>query len=89
MSRFTPTQQRLLAVLSDGEPHSPAELSKCVNDDLAVDGVLRNHIKLLRDKLFSVGELIVCEIHWGSRKGHRVCYRHVKSIGAVKSRSLV
>lgn len=73
--RFTPTQQRILDILSDGMPHHRSELHRCLNDDMSSTKVLRGHIYLLREKLLKRGENILCEYFKGS-----FMYRHVRLI---------
>ena len=73
MDEFTPIQRRMLEVLSDGLPHHPDDLWKCLQDELAPKVNIKVHIKALRYKLRLRGQDIVCEtIH---RRGH---YRHVR-----------
>jgi hypothetical protein len=52
---YTPTERRILALLSDGFLHSKNELRKCLNDDLSEDGV-KFHIWSLRKKLKGAGQ---------------------------------
>jgi DNA-binding response OmpR family regulator len=70
---FTPLQERLLAVLSDGMPHHRDELYSCLDDDLADPGALRVAIHYLRKKLNRKGHTIICEV--GQDRLYR--YRHV------------
>jgi DNA-binding CsgD family transcriptional regulator len=58
---YTPTQRKILAVLSDGRPHSREELFACLPDDLGSVSNVRAHLSILRRKLR--GRLIVCELH--------------------------
>lgn len=66
-------RQRMLAMLSDGKPHSRRELHSCLWDEAGPLSNIKQHISLIRAKLRPLGEEIVCEIH--NRKVH---YRHVK-----------
>lgn len=59
LSEFTPTQKRLLEVLSDGMMHSNYELLGCLNDELASIGTVRAHIYYLRTRLRPKGYDIV------------------------------
>ncbi len=60
MPSFTPTQQRIMDVLGDGLPHSRAEIQLCLNDEMAVNGVVDCHIQQLRVKLRKDGHEVVC-----------------------------
>jgi hypothetical protein len=75
---FTPIQQCLLAVLSDGGPHEPVELLDCLGDPESGVKNLWPHLTYLRRKLRPSGEDIVCEIY--RRKMH---YRHVRLLAAA------
>jgi hypothetical protein len=55
---FTPTQKRILRVLSDGEPHYAEELQKVLYDDLGGRGNLHRHISALRNILKPLGHTI-------------------------------
>jgi len=74
-SLFTPTQQRMLRVLSDGLPHTRDELGACLDDELAKPKAIHNHLIVLRKLLKCHGETVLCE--W-DRKRPR--YRHVRLI---------
>ncbi len=70
---FTPTEVRILNVLSDGEAHTRKELMGCLNDELTGFGTLAVHIHGLRKKLRERGEFVVTE-----RPGRSpVMFRHV------------
>ncbi len=73
MTTFTKTETAILALLSDGEPHTRAELRACLSDDMAAESAVRLHVMRIRRKLKPVGEHIVCE--WVQR---RCEYRHVR-----------
>ena len=70
---FTPTQLRILQVLSDGLQHTRAELIACLCDDLCGKGVVATHLTYLRAKLRPMGQDVVCEA-----VGRSVKYRHVR-----------
>lgn len=74
MNGYTPTQKRILQVLSDGQPHSRYELKDCLNDELVEMRVLAVHLSKLR-KALPTGETIVCELF---KRG--IHYRHVRLI---------
>lgn len=62
-SQFSPTEQRMLAVLADGLRHTKKELFACLDDDLAEIRAIRGHICRLRPKLNKIGEHIVSEFY--------------------------
>jgi DNA-binding response OmpR family regulator len=73
---FTPTQQRIMAVLADGLPHSTAEMLGCLLDELNDASCLRSHISHLRKKLRPTGQDIISQRMNGNRAdGH---YRLVR-----------
>lgn len=72
-SRFTPTESRLLSLLSDGLPHSKKELHACLYDSLGILNNIQAHISHLRSKIRPKGEDIVCE--YAKRQ---IWYRHVR-----------
>lgn len=76
---FTPIQQRIIELLSDGMPHDRSEVLKCIGDPLADYANLYPHISYLRTKLVQKGEWIVYEAYRGS-----LMYRHVKLIAPVR-----
>jgi hypothetical protein len=76
--QYTPTQERLLAVLADGLPHRREELMGCLNDDLAERVILQCHISLLRKKLRPVGQDILCEF---AQRTYQ--YRHVRLLASA------
>lgn len=63
---MTPTQQRMLSLLSDGKAHSAEELHACLEDELSALSNVRAHVSNTRSILRSAGLTIVCE---------RGCYR--------------
>jgi len=72
-------QQKMLAVLSDGLPHTRRELFACLYDT-SPDTRLANiqqHISHLRKQLRPQGLGIVCEL-----VSRRICYRQVRFISA-------
>lgn len=70
---FTKTQNAILAVLSDGQPHTREELHKCLPDDMTELSAVRVHVCNIRKVLRLMGQDIVCELR--HRKIH---YRHVR-----------
>ena len=76
-NKFTPTQVRMLQVLSDGEPHTYQELHNCLRDELSYKGNMYCHITILRKKLLreTPKQTIICEVNGGWRRERM--YRHV------------
>lgn len=56
---FTPTEQRIIAVLADGQPHARKELMGCLDDELAEKTALKRHLTRLRKKLRPQGRDIM------------------------------
>lgn len=73
MPRFTPTQSCIVAALSDGEAHPPAELLLCLQDAQASVSTLWVHLSHIRAKLRPLGEDVLCVLH-----NRRPAYRHVR-----------
>lgn len=73
MTTFTRTETTILALLSDGERHTRAELLGCLSDDMADEAAVRPHVMRIRKKLEPRDEAIICE--WVQR---RCLYRHVR-----------
>jgi hypothetical protein len=70
---FTAIQQRMIAVLSDGRPHTRKELHACLWDEKAKLSSICFHLSLIRSKLRTQGQDILCE--WYNKSFH---YRHVR-----------
>jgi DNA-binding CsgD family transcriptional regulator len=76
---FTPTQRKILAVLSDGLGHRPSELHQCLVDELGSPSNIRAHLAAIRKKLRATGQDIICE--------RQICYRQVTvSASGVRKR---
>jgi hypothetical protein len=60
MKRPTISQQ-MLELLKDGKPHSVAELHKFCGPSLR--GVVRFHIRTIRDKFLKPNEAVLCVLH--------------------------
>ena len=73
MSQYTVTEQKILDVLSDGQPHSQEELHACLWDDQGSLANIRPHITHIRQKLRPLGQDIICEYI-----DRRRLYRHVR-----------
>ena len=80
MPEFTPTQRRMLKLLSDGKGHSKHELKLCIDDELASMSSVFFHISTLRKKLHAKGEDIICTSTrvYGGTKGRDKVYIHVR-----------
>ncbi len=74
---FTPTESRMLEVLSDGKVHLRKELFDCLwdNDPQASRSNVNRHISSIRTKIKPIGGLIVCEL-----VRRNIGYRHVKTL---------
>ena len=59
---LTPTEQRMLAVLSDEKPHNRFALQKCLRDELNGVSGIKMHLSNLRKKLKQQGYNIRCEL---------------------------
>ena len=70
---FTPTQQRILAVLADGAYHPVYQLQDCLADELAGLSAVQFHVSTIRKKLRPKGEDIYCEM-----RGSGAYYRYVR-----------
>lgn len=77
--RFTPTERRILERLSDGQPHSVAEMVLVV-DELAAVVDLSNHVCRIRKKLAAFHQDIVCRTN-GS--GRTFAYQHVRLLASA------
>lgn len=59
MNGYTPTESRILELLSDGLPHKRCEVHKCLEDDLAQIEAIYPHVSRLRHKLQPKGQDIL------------------------------
>lgn len=59
---LTPTEQRIINLLSDGYPHHRLDLMALLNDDMTSFKTLAVHIFNLRKKLRPTGEDIITEV---------------------------
>jgi len=67
------TQEKMLAVLSDGMPHDRRELHACLPDELSQMNSIKIHLTKIRRVIQPRGEDIVCQY-----LNHRPQYRHVR-----------
>ena len=58
--QITPTQQRILNVLNDGDTHTREELFECLEDDLAGKSAVQCQVSRLRSILKPQGLIIDC-----------------------------
>lgn len=73
---YTPTQARILKVLSDGLSHTKTELKGCIDDELAeMDSTIENHIHKLR-KVLPRGQDIISKKRPDGEWG----YSHVRIV---------
>jgi DNA-binding response OmpR family regulator len=75
--QFTPTEVRILALLSDGQPHAKTELLKCIDDELTDLTALRMHFTRIRRKIRPLGQDVICEF-----VKRQTMYRHVRLLGS-------
>lgn len=76
---FTPTQARIIQLLSDGLPHKRDDVfAACIEDDLATVTALQLHISNLRPHLRARGEDIVCVV-----RGYVHFYQHVRLLASA------
>ncbi len=71
--KFTPTEEAILKVLSDGVAHTIRELRACLSDEMAVTSTVHVHLKNLREKLKANRQDIICIYQFGKAP----LYRHV------------
>jgi len=79
--KFTKTQQAILDVLKDGEPHPRRELWACIPDaeEMARDNpdyprvATNEYLKAVRAKLRIAGQDIICQC-----VGRSLCYRWIR-----------
>jgi hypothetical protein len=72
--RFTPTELRLLAVLSDGQGHTKRELLDCLDEDMPSAKLLAVHLFRVRRKLKTMAQSIVCVRGFANT----LLYQHVR-----------
>lgn len=77
-ARLTPTQRKIMDVLSDGRSHAVADLRALLPDDLAGESALRKHICLMRQVVQVQGLDILHH-----REYRRAYYRLVRNISSA------
>ena len=77
LQQFTPTEQRILALLRDGKSHTKTEIKEtCIDGDgYASDNTLWMHMSNLRRKLKDRNETVVAVI-----KHRMTYYQHFRYI---------
>lgn len=70
---WTPTEKRIIDLLSDGLPHTRDEVFKCLWDDQSNLDAIKGHLSRMRDKAPHLD--IVCTLHH-----RRICYRLVRRL---------
>jgi hypothetical protein len=78
--RWTPTQQRIIDLLSDGMPHDRYEIFGCLDDNLSKLSAIWFHMSSIRRVVRPRGEDILCVLF--DRKIH---YQHVKLLCGIES----
>ena len=88
--KFTKTQQRILDVLADGQPHLRKELWACcpsvsgIEDEKSLNEFARlqtnRHLISIRYKLRAIGQDVVCEVHQ-----RRMYYRQIRLLNGTMS----
>jgi hypothetical protein len=73
MPEFTPTESRIIKLLSDGLPHKKKEIHECLYDDMGRLNNIQQRISMIRKKLRPIGQDIICELI-----GYSIQYRHVR-----------
>ena len=68
--RFTPTQQRIMDLLSDGESHAKGEVRTCLWDDLGAMKNIHPHIVAIRKAIRPLGYIIT--IQFRARTPHYI-----------------
>lgn len=76
--RLTPTQKKMLQLLSDGMPHSRAEVHACLPDELGARTNIYPHLSGIRRQLKEIGEAILVEFIRG-----RLHFRHVRLLASA------
>jgi len=78
MINYTPTQARIMEVLSDGERHSLEELHECLTDYRVTIPTIRVHICHIRKKLLPNRQDIL-----SVNRGGRRFYQYVRLISTA------
>ena len=73
VAEFSPTQTKILAVLSDGLPHRWEEIKQVLPNEQSDRHTLNSHLKTIRAKIRPRGQDIICQFILRQRQ-----YRHVR-----------
>ena len=60
--QFTVTEQKLVDILQDGEPHARKDLQLAIDGEYTAAVTVRQHISSIRKKLNPIGQTIVCTL---------------------------
>ena len=74
---LTNVQKKILEALSDGRPHTPQDLFKCLSDEMGSPATVAVHITGIRKKLRPKGQDISCETI-----NRQAYYRHVRLLSS-------
>ena len=77
MPNYTPTEQRIMTMLSDGQFHTRGQLMGCLGDELTAVGTLHVHLTNLRQKLRPMGQDIIFRNIEGVS-----CYMHARILAS-------
>lgn len=56
MPEYSPTQKRILGLLSDGKGHTRTDIFKCLSDQSQSQRAVSVHLAMLRRKLRPIGQ---------------------------------
>ena len=76
---LTKTRKKMLALLSDGKPHSRKELHACLWDQMSPLSNIQSHICMIRKAIEGSGKAIVCEIYKS-----KISYRLVRLVNGAE-----
>lgn len=74
--RFTPTQKRILSVLSDGQPHTKAELLDAIAEGATMN-TFSVHLAAIREILRPSGQDVIPQYTGKRGANHNCLYRWV------------
>lgn len=75
---FRPTEAKIMALLSDGLPHTRQEVHACLPDELSSITAIKAHLTAIRKHLRPIGQDILCV--WVTRKR---MYRLVRLVASA------
>ena len=62
MPNFTPTEKKIMLILSDQQSHTKKELFDCLPDELGDIDNVQVHLTNIRKKIRPLGQDIACEL---------------------------